>query len=124
MPVTAFPSVTCNTNRACSGLAPTPLGDKSFVIEQANRFPKLKIFTSRKQSEERSSGGVLEPEQAATALPTLEESPAPGSRRLCVPTPCGAFGGLTNATPAQKDASPAVQNPHGEMGKHWGATTS
>lgn len=119
MPVTASPSVTCNTNRACSDLAPTPLGDKSFVIEQANRFPKLKIFTSRKQSEERSSGGVLELEQAARALPT----PAPGSR-LCVPTPCGAFGGLTNATPAQKDALLAVQNPHSEMVKHWGATTS
>lgn len=75
MPVTASPSVTCNANRVFSGLAPTPLGDKSFVIEQANRFPKLKILTSRKQSEMRSSGRVLGLEQAARALWILGEPP-------------------------------------------------
>lgn len=68
MLLSASPSVTCNTNTVFSGLAPTPLGDKFFVIEQANRFPKLKILTSRKQSEMRSSGRVLGLEQAARAL--------------------------------------------------------
>lgn len=75
MLLSASPSVTCN--RVFSGLAPTPLGDKLFVIEQANRFPKLKILTSRKQSEMRSSGGVLGLEQAAKALWT------PGIATLC-----------------------------------------
>lgn len=74
MLLSAPPSVTCNTDRVFSGLAPTPLEDKFFVIEQANRFPKLKILTSRKQSETRSSGGVLGLEQAACGL--LGEPPS------------------------------------------------
>lgn len=77
MLLSASPSVTCNTDRVFSGLAPTPLGDKFFVIEQANRFPKLKILTSRKQSEMRSSGGMLWLEQAARDLWT------PGTATLC-----------------------------------------
>lgn len=101
MPVTASPSVTCNANRVFSGLAPTPLGDKSFVIEQANRFPKLKILTSRKQSEMRSSGRVLGLEQAARALWILGEPPR-SRAQTTLRTPCGAFGCIANSTPAQK----------------------
>lgn len=77
MLLSASPSVTCNTDRVFSGLAPTPLGDKSFVIEQANRFPKLKILASRKQSEMRASGGVLGLEPSAFWTPgiaTLSEA--------------------------------------------------
>lgn len=116
MLLSAPPSATCNTDRVFSGLAPTPLGNKFFVIEQANRFPKLKILTSRKQSEMRSSGGVLGLEQAARALWT------PGRATLCGGPDNSlnpnTFGDITGSNPAQKDVSLALKNPHSDRTVH------